>query len=810
MKRGIQIALVATILWGLGTDTGLAEETGQLDGRLVNAEDRGLVGVTVVVGESHPAQLTDDEGRFGFDALPTGSYTLRFSLGENVHSEPVEIEVGQTTAVLSVADWQGSFADSIEVYSASLRRQRLVEAPAAVTVITAEQIAREGAHGQLPKLFEFTPGVELTQNGLYDFNLNSRGFNSSLNRRMLTLVDGRDVSLIFIGYQEWTTALSGSLDILESAELIRGPGSALYGANAYSGVLNLVTKAPSQSRGGRLRLTGGELDTARADLTYAGGFGKGYFARLNGGYLESDDFSRSRVDRNGDGVADVGAEVEYEGLRLEGIPLVSDRNRIWWASLRLDKELDQGKLLRLELGDASYRSGGSLLAGSGRQQTLDSARPFVQVGFNTPHWNFQSYHLTRTENDMRALNTNTRFYFDGDRWDTEVQGNTGFARDRGRLVGGASYRKETFTSRNPQGVQTLVFDDVDAEFESLFGQLEYDLSDKLSGVLSLRWDDSNLHSSQVSPRLALVYAPSPRHGFRVSYGQAFQRPNLPEYFLQITIGAPSSALAGLEETYCTPNGVYCGLDRIFPKALGNPDIEIEEAETFEVGYKGTLANRFFLTLDYYENHMENFITDLIPAVNPTLGILNPAFGPYRAPSGLAEPFASELEAAVGGAIPTVTNDPVTELAILKIITYTNFGEVDVRGFEMGLSARIDESWSFDMAYNWFDFEVREQIEQDPLRANAPENQLALGVSYQAERFSGSLRYRYVEAFDWAAGAFSGPVPSYDLLDLAAQYSFSDRIELTLNISNLADDLHYQAFGGDLLGRRGLVSLGLRW
>ena len=61
-----------------------------------------------------------------------------------------------------------------------------------MTVISQEEIQREAATGQIPKLIEFTPGVDFTQSGLYDINFNTRGFNSSLNRRVLTLIDGRD------------------------------------------------------------------------------------------------------------------------------------------------------------------------------------------------------------------------------------------------------------------------------------------------------------------------------------------------------------------------------------------------------------------------------------------------------------------------------------------------------------------------------------------------------------------------------------------------------------------------------------------
>jgi len=119
-------------------------------------------------------------------------------------------------------DWQPVYAESITVVSASRRAERVTEAPAAITVIAAPEIERIASHGQLPKVVEFTPGVSVTQSGLYDFNLNTRGFNSSLNRRVAVLMDGREPSVPFLGAQEWAS-VSFPLDDIEQAELVRDP-----------------------------------------------------------------------------------------------------------------------------------------------------------------------------------------------------------------------------------------------------------------------------------------------------------------------------------------------------------------------------------------------------------------------------------------------------------------------------------------------------------------------------------------------------------------------------------------------------------
>ncbi len=801
--------LVTVALFLFTVAPALAQGSGSIQGTVSREGGDGVGGVTVVVSEIGLVEITDSSGRFEFSSVPSGTYNVAYSLGDNATSASVEVAGGATANADLAVDWDVSFAETITVFSASRRRERITEAPAAVTVITEEQIAREATHGQLPKLLEFTPGAEVTQSGLYDFNFNSRGFNSSLNRRVLTLIDGRDPSVVFLSSQEWTS-LTVPLDTLANVELVRGPGSALYGADAYNGVINMTTKSPRDSQGGRLKLSGGELSTLRGDLSFSGEISGNWYGRIGGGYLESEDFTRSRIDLNGDGVPQVGTEVEYAGLGLEIQPLVRDENEAFWGNLRLDRYSERGPTLSLETGYADFQGGGATVTGIGRVQATSSKRPYFRFNLNDEHWNVVAYYNDRDAEDSRSLSTGVPLYLDSDKTSFEIQGNTNFAKGKGRLIGGVSYSEENFDSTNPQGFQTLVFEEISEDFSGVFGQLEYNLSDRLKTVLSVRWDDSSLYDSQVSPRLAFVYSATPKHTFRINYGEAFQSPNYSEFFLQVPVALPVTALAGLDFLFCAPFGVDCGFGAVPALALGNPGAEVEEVQSFEVGYSGILGRRTFLTIDYYNNQLENFLTDLIPGFNPTLGLLNPTFAPYQAPSALPDPVRAQLEATALGAIPTLTNNPITGAPIIKAVTYTNFGDVDTQGVEVGLNTYLADDWTLNLTYNWFDFDVKEQLEQDPLLANAPENQYGVAVSYIGEAFDASLKFRHVDGFDWAAGVFRGEIESYDLVDFNASYQINDRVEVGINISNLLDEDHYQIFGGDLIERRALGHVAFSW
>ncbi|MDY7091828.1 MAG: carboxypeptidase regulatory-like domain-containing protein [Acidobacteriota bacterium] len=202
-QRFLAVAFLALLI---SAPALLAQGFGRLDGRVAKADGKGVGGVTVVIDELGRVELTDQQGAFSFDRVAAGTYTVTFTLGEDSMVKPdVKVDAGATTTLDEEVDWSISFLETITVYSASRRAERIVEAPAAVTTIPQETIQREAAHGQLPKLLENSPGAEATQSGVYDFNFNARGFNSSLNRRILVLIDGRDPSSPFLGSQEWST-----------------------------------------------------------------------------------------------------------------------------------------------------------------------------------------------------------------------------------------------------------------------------------------------------------------------------------------------------------------------------------------------------------------------------------------------------------------------------------------------------------------------------------------------------------------------------------------------------------------------------
>ena len=144
---------------------------------------------------------------------------------------------------------------NIEITSASRKEQRAGDVAAAVFVITQDDIRRSGMTS-IPDLLRLAPGVEVAQINSNKWAVSVRGFNGLYANKLLVLVDGRTIyNRIFSGVFWDTEDLV--IDDIDRIEVIRGPGAAIWGANAVNGVINIVTKATADTQGALVRVDGG-------------------------------------------------------------------------------------------------------------------------------------------------------------------------------------------------------------------------------------------------------------------------------------------------------------------------------------------------------------------------------------------------------------------------------------------------------------------------------------------------------------------------------------------------------------------------
>jgi len=781
---------------------------GRITGHITRPDGTGIGGVIVEVVELSRAEQTDQSGAFTF-SVPPGTYTVRFTSGNQVATENnITVTDDASTKVDKQVDWQLSIAETITVYSASRRTERVTEAPAAVTVAPQEDIQAVAPSGQAPRIIENAPGVDFTQSGLYDTNFNARGFNSSLNRRILTLVDGRDPAIAFLGAQEWA-ALSYPIDELASVELVRGPGSALYGANAFSGVLNMTTKLPRDTPGGRLLVSGGDLSTRRADLRHAGGFGNEWYYRVVGGYQNSGDFARSR-NAAPEYTVFCGGAVQTNCLPREARALVLEEVDIQFGGVRLDKHFANTNVLTFE-GGYSTLEGPVFQTGIGRVQVTDVERPWARANYNMPHWNLSAYYDARKAENQVALSSGAGLYEDSHNLHGEVMTNWDFMNGRTRFVGGVAWNQQDVDTAGPTGAQTLMLEAKKEDQQSAFGQIEFDIGKYVKLVGAGRYDDSTLHDSQFSPKAAVVFTTGNGHTFRYGYNRAFQRPNYSELFLAAPAGAPANLAGAAALNPLTaplaPVLQQLGFGPLPILARGNSALDVEKVRSHEAGYAGIFGGKLYLTVDLYKSDLSDFVTDLLPAVNP-------AFPTYTVPASVPAPVAAGINQFLTAALGPARRAGLTTIngAPALVFSYANAGEVETRGGELALNYYVSNNWVVDFNYSHFDFEVKEgtQAVGDRLLPNAPEKKWNAGIAWRGAKLDAKVAYRWVDEFDWAAGVFVGTIPQYDVVNVAVNYRLNDLLGFGVDISNILDDEHYEAFGGDLLNRRALGFVSVNW
>src|SRR5437667_5886010 len=177
----------------------------------------------------------------------------------------------------------------IEVTTASKEPVQASQTPAAIYVITQEDIRRSGATS-IPEALRLVPGVEVARIDSNTWSLGVRGFGSALSRSVLVLIDGRSVYTPLFAGVYWQVQ-DTLLEDIERIEVIRGPGGTIWGANAVNGVINIITKSTKDTRGMLVSMSGGSVDQGIAEVRVGGGNGKGFDYRVYGkGFIRGPEF----------------------------------------------------------------------------------------------------------------------------------------------------------------------------------------------------------------------------------------------------------------------------------------------------------------------------------------------------------------------------------------------------------------------------------------------------------------------------------------------------------------------------------------
>jgi len=457
---------------------------------------------------------------------------------------------------------------NITITSVSKKAQPLSDAPAAVFVITADDIRRSGATS-IADALRMVPGLQVAKLDANKWAITSRGFNGRFANKLLVLMDGRSIYTPWFSGVFWET-VDTMLEDIERIEVIRGPGASLWGANAVNGVINIITRKAQETQGGLLAGTIGTEERGIGALRYGTRIGKDTALRAYAKYINRD----AAVDATGHNTA--------------------DDWHIYSGGFRMDSQLSGRDKLLLE--------GGLFDGETGAATTFPQLLPPFEQTLDAQD-DHRGYHLlTRWQRSFSdTADMALQFYYNyedrfasvsrgrGDTYDLDFQHHFTAAK-RHEIVWGLGYRyfhdkiddNPDFFSMDPsqRGVSTFnTFVQDDISF----------LNKRLHFVVGSKFEYNDYTHLEIQPTGRILWKPAENHSLWVAVSRAVRTPSRGERDANVI----STVL---------PPGTVPGAP--LPAAittLGSDNFTSESLTAYEMGYRFRAAHAFSLDVAAYYN-----------------------------------------------------------------------------------------------------------------------------------------------------------------------------------------------------------------
>jgi iron complex outermembrane receptor protein len=450
---------------------------------------------------------------------------------------------------------------NVEITTASKEPEQLWQTPAAIYVLTQEDIRRSGAT-TIPELLRLVPGVEVARIDSDHWAVGVRGFGGEFSKSLLVLIDGRSVySPLFAGvYWQVQDTL---LEDVDRIEVIRGPGGTIWGANAVNGIINIITKNAKDTRGKLASLGGGDIDQATGGSRFGGTNGKGMDYRVYGkGFIREHEFNPNGM--------------HYDDWRMGQLGFRTD----WTINARdtLNVQGDMYKGRDGERVDASYYSPPSV--------TLISAPPNGTSGGNImAGWRRQ----IDAKSDIEArtyFDRTTRFspQLDETRntYDLDLLYHFTVKGRQDALLGvGARWSHDDIT----QMLATLSFappQETDSTYSWFIQDQIKIIPNTLSLVLGSKFEHNNRSGFEVQPNGRLLWTPTPHQTVWGAFTRAVRTPSRLDQDLQLTDFESASP-------------------PFFLRVVGSRSFRSERLLGSEVGYRALIASKLYLDFSVFRN-----------------------------------------------------------------------------------------------------------------------------------------------------------------------------------------------------------------
>ncbi|MCC7417292.1 MAG: TonB-dependent receptor [Acidobacteria bacterium] len=802
-----------------------AAQTASLSGSVVDQSGAAVPGASVSLvatsGAPAAATTTDAAGRFTLTGIGPGAYRVIVALTGFSTAVVPDVQVGGTNVEIPpVSLAVGSLSDTV-VVSASRSDAPLAEAPATMSVVTSQQIESTPAQNY-GDLLRSVPGANVIQLSARDVNVTSRQGTSTLSNSQLVLLDDRSLYLDFFGIVLWDF-MPANLSDIKQIEVIRGPASAVWGANALTGVVNVITKTPREAPGTTVSFSAGGF-SRNAGSTAGQGLGGMFGAnatvarapnatfsyRISAGYFNSDPLPRPT------GAIPVIADPRDPKALVGGAAYPDDAAGALGSAFRntgtsqpkFDVRVDQ----ELDGGSVTYQGGvagtaGIIHTGIGPFDIQKGAyQGYAKLNYRRRGFKFNVFtNITSADAPNLLLpdpvtRLPLQLSFATETYDVEI-GDSRPAGARQVFTYGGNLRRNNFEITIAPAAENRTELGAYLQDEIFF--------DRVRLTLGARVDKfGNLDDPVFSPRLAAIFEPSAGQSIRLSFNRAFRSPSVINNYLDIAIVNPVDlrALAPLLPAPLRPAVaapfplVVKGVGSRVPiNGQAQTALTEESMTAYEVAYSGTIDGRTTLGAAFYVNDLDHSINFAqLPAKLDPYTALNPPPG-WPLPGAVVGQMA-----ALGIYLPRTA------------FTYLNLGPLRQKGVELSVDHRVNRSLTAFANYSW---QAKPTILDAPAPYPAvelalpPTSRFNVGFNLDGARFLGAASVNYSDGAFWSdvlTSAYHGFTDRYTLVNGSAGVKWGGgNVTTLLKVNNLFNEKVQQHVFGDLITRSVVAEVRLK-
>ncbi len=525
----------------------LLAQNGTIAGRVTDAVTGAPVAsVQVQVAGINVGGSSTADGTYRIVNVPAGSYTVimrRIGYKER-RTANVVVTANGTATVNAAIEEATSVLGAVAVTSTRNQPEKVLDAPAQISVISSERIAERPAVTVADNL-RAVAGVDVQQGGIAQSNIVARGFNNAFSGSMLMLQDYR-----FAGVPSLRVNVpflfTGTNEDIDRIEVLLGPASALYGPNSANGVLHLITKSPFNSQGTTVSIDGGERSIIRAGLRHAGSTGEKFAYKLSGELMRGRDWEYTDP-----------AEPRTFGnfappsLRGQANQRSFDLER-YTGEARIDVRPREGMELITTFGYTNVGSGLELTGANGTSQIKGWTYTNLQQRFRWNRLFAQAFVNRSNAGNDDATSTGGTFLLRSGQPIVDKSQVAAFQVQHGFDM---AQNKQTFTygldfiATTPESGGTINGQNENDDNVSEYGaylQSTTRPSSRIELLTALRFDGNNvIEGSFFSPRVALTFKPTEQQSIRATYNRAFSTPANFSFFLDL-IQAPNAGGSGYD------------------------------------------------------------------------------------------------------------------------------------------------------------------------------------------------------------------------------------------------------------------------